>query len=133
MALWTGYEDPGSALALNATSTSAPAAAFVHAGTGPDAPRSLHSEFASALRAALPADPVFGPQSTPPAQHALQRPLTAAPSSGETGFSTAAVRMATAFVCLRLVSCGCRFCGGSTPLGGHFGRDKTLALRACRL
>mmetsp|Transcript_41212 Transcript_41212/g.86036 ORF Transcript_41212/g.86036 Transcript_41212/m.86036 type:complete len:269 (-) Transcript_41212:290-1096(-) len=54
------------------------------------------------------------PQSTQPAQHALQRPPTAAPSSGETGFSTAATRMATGFACQRLVSCGCRFCGSST-------------------
>jgi hypothetical protein len=57
----TGYDDPGSALELYAATALAPAAAFVHAGTGPDAPRFLHGEFAWALRAALPADSVLGP------------------------------------------------------------------------
>ncbi len=35
--------------------------AFTHASTDPDAPRFLHSEFAAALRAALPADPLQSP------------------------------------------------------------------------
>jgi hypothetical protein len=100
-----------------------------------DAPGLLHSEFASALRAPArrPCLPTMSsdrssqlhrqlhrhspPPKSTPAQHALQRPLTAAPSSGETGFSTAAARMETAFACLLLVSCGCRFCWSSTP--GH--------------
>ena len=39
----------------------APAAVFVHTGGAPSAPRFLHSDFASALRAALPTDPTLGP------------------------------------------------------------------------
>jgi len=60
-ATMTGYDDPDSALELYAVDSSAPAAAFTHAGTGPDAPRFLHADFAEALRTALPADPFFGP------------------------------------------------------------------------
>jgi hypothetical protein len=59
----TGYDDPESALELYAALVQAPgpAAAFTHAGTGPDAPHFLHADFTSALRQALPSDPLLGP------------------------------------------------------------------------
>ena len=62
----TGYDDPDSELELYA------AAAFTHAGSraGPDAPRFLHADFAAALRAALPQDPLLGPIAAAAEQHA---------------------------------------------------------------
>jgi hypothetical protein len=134
-ALTTGYDDPGSSLELYAD-----AAAFTHAGTGPNAPSFLHSEFAAALRAALPADPLLGPllaaaqANAPdlPARPARLTALVPASPSCVTGCSTARAR-------------GNRLCIPSageprvqvllelhaTPLGGHFGRDTTLALVRC--
>ncbi len=72
-ALTTCYDDPGSSLELYAA-----AAAFTQAGTGPNAPCFLHSEFAAALRAALPVDPLLGqqPWQTPP----TRSPLPARPA-----------------------------------------------------
>ena len=60
-ALTTGYEEPDSALELYAASADSPAAAFVHSGPDPSTPRFLHADFAAAVRAALPTDPVMGP------------------------------------------------------------------------
>ena len=137
----TGYEEPDSALELFTAAGAAPAAAFVAVGAAEESPRFLHTDFAAAIRAALPSDPVLGPllaaaqsrPSDPVAAADVTRPVTRAARS--------------TFVCrdgllYRCSSRGDRLCvpaaGGhptqvlgelhATPLGGHFGRDKTLAL-----
>jgi hypothetical protein len=123
-ALTTGYDHPGSSLELYA------AAAFTHAGTGPDAPRFLHSEFAAALRAALPADPLLGPLLAA-AQANAPDPVSA------TGSARPAAFIARDGLLYRQSPRGDRLCIPSvgelrvqvlrelhaTPLGGHFGRD----------
>jgi len=137
----TGYDEPESALELFTVAGSAPAAAFVTAGHAAESPRFLHTDFAAALRAALPSDPVLGPL-TAAAQ--AQAP-GAVDASGAPCDPTRPSRRA--FVCrdgllYRLSQRGDRLCvpaAGTlraqalrelhaTPLGGHFGRDKTLAL-----
>ncbi len=131
-ALTTGYDDPGSSLDLYAA-----AAAFTHAGTGPDAPRFLHSEFAAALRAALPADPPPGP---PPRRNPGQRPRPGTGSARPAAGPRARLFIARDGLLYR--QSPHRLCMPSagehrvqvprelhaTPLGGHFGRDRTLTL-----
>ena len=60
-ALHTGYDEPDSALELFAAAGAPLAAAFVTAGVAAESPRFLHADFAAAIRAALPSDPVLGP------------------------------------------------------------------------
>ena len=139
----TGYDDPESALELYAALVQAPgpAAAFTHAGTGPDAPRFLHADFTSALRQALPSDPLLGPIAVA-AQARAPNAVTAAgvpcppTDPAHHGFvwrddllyrrSSRSDRL-----CVPAAG-GCRLQVlqelHATPLGGHFGRDKTLAL-----
>jgi transposase InsO family protein len=124
-AMSTGYADPDSALELFAASAASPAAAFVHSGPEPDTPRFLHADFAAAVRAALPSDPELGP-------------LAAAEEAGPAG-GAFVLRDGLLY---RRSPRGDRLCipaAGdlrrtvlqelhATPLGGHFGRDKTLSL-----
>ena len=137
-ALFTGYDEPDSALELFTAAAPAPAAAFVHSGPDPSTPRFLHADFASAVRAALPQDSELGP-------------LTAAAQAASGAAAASDVVHATkdhrSFLLrdgllYRRGPRGDRLCipaaGGlrlqvlaelhATPLGGHFGRDKTLAL-----
>ena len=144
-ALHTGYDEPDSALELFAAAGQAPAVAFVAAGhsaaPAEESPRFLHADFAAAIRAALPSDPVLGPLVT-----AAQLPTPSTGAAAGTPCDAARPPRRT-FVCrdgllYRLSPRGDRLCvpaaGGlrtlvlrelhATPLGGHFGRDKTLAL-----
>ena len=57
----TGYDEPDSALELFTVSGAPAASAFVAAGPAAESPRFLHADFAAAVRAALPSDPVLGP------------------------------------------------------------------------
>jgi hypothetical protein len=126
----TGYDDPGSEAELYT------ACAFTHASTATDAPRFLHDDFAAALRSALPADPVLGPIAAA-AQACAPHATTAGGACGAR--FTFVWRDGLLY---RSSTRGDRLCiptGGAlrsqilrelhaTPLGGHFGRDKTLAL-----
>jgi len=137
----TGYDDPDSALELFVANGAAPAAVFVTAGSTPEAPRFLHTDFAASVRAALPSDPVLGPL--------VAAALVQAPSPVDASCAAldAASSSRRAFACrdgllYRLSPRGDRLCVPAagelraqvlrelhaTPLGGHFGRDKTLAL-----
>jgi hypothetical protein len=134
-ALTTGYYDPGSSLELTA------AVAFTHVGTCPNAPRFLHSEFAAALRVALPADPLLGPLLAA-AQASAPGPVSATGSARPTTCPRARLFIARDGLLYRQSprgDCLCIPAAGehrvqvlrelhATPLGGHFGRDKTLAL-----
>ncbi len=135
-ALTTGYDDPDSSPELFAA-----AAAFTHAGTCPNAPRFLHSEFAAALRAALPADPLLSPLLAA-AQANAPDPVSATGSARPAAGPRARLFIARDRLLYRQSPRGDRLCIPSvgalrvqvlrelhaTPLGGHFGRDKTLAL-----
>ena len=128
----TGCDESDSALELFTVTGAPPASAFVAAGPDAESPLFLHADFAAAVRAALLSDPVLGPLA---AAAQAQDPSAACPSH-------------CAFVCRDglLYRCGRRYdrlCVPATgalraqvlhelhaaPLGGHFGRDKTLALR----
>jgi hypothetical protein len=136
-ALHTGYDEPDSVLELFSAAGGAPAAAFVTAGPAAEAPRFLHADFAAEIRAALPSDPVLGPLA---AAAQAQAPSAA---DGTTDASGAPRRFVYRDGLLyRRSTRGDRLCvpaAGAlraqvlrelhaTPLGGHFGRDKTLAL-----
>ena len=54
----TGSDEPDSALELFTVSG---APAFVAAGPAAESPQFLHADFAAAVRAAPPSDPVLGP------------------------------------------------------------------------
>ena len=136
-ALRTGYNEPDSELELF-TVGAPPAAAFVHAGSEPDAPRFLHADFAAALRAALPTDPELGPL----AAAALAMPLAPLAPVGEPASAPRHSFVLRDGLLYRQSPRGDRLCipaAGelrrtvlqelhATPLGGHFGRDKTLSL-----
>jgi hypothetical protein len=55
------YADPDFEVELVTAAAPAPETAFVHVGQRPDTPWYLHTDFAEAVRVALPADPVLGP------------------------------------------------------------------------
>ncbi len=137
----TGYDEPDSALELFTAAGAAPATAFVTVGAAEESPRFLHADFAAAIRAALPSDTVLGPLLAAAQPH----PSDPVDAAGAPRPVTRAVR--SNFVCrdgllYRCSSRGDRLCvpaaGGlraqvlgelhATPLGGHFGRDKALAL-----
>jgi len=136
-ALRTGYDEPESELELF-TALAVPAAAFVHTGTELDTPRFLHADFATALRAALPTDPELGPL----AAAALATPVAPVGSPGAPGPAPRSSFVMRDGLLYRRSSRGDRLCipaAGelrhrvlqelhATPLGGHFGRDKTLSL-----
>ena len=149
-ALSTGYDEADSELKLfSASPAAAPAAAFVHVGGSPTAPSFLHADFDSALRATLPADPTLAPI----AAAALVTVAVGTVDADGTrccpawpprcSFAASPLRSSAMACCtfeLRSPR-GDRLCnpeaGGlglqvlqelhSTPLGWHFGRDKTLA------
>ena len=66
----------------------------------------------------------------------LLRVLCGSPSPAGTGYSTVSFRAATAFTCQARFRRSCCtpvtvHCLNARPLGGHFCRDKTLALERC--
>ena len=139
-ALHTGYDEPDSELELFTASAAAPATVFVHAGSDPTTPRFLHADFAEALRQSLPADPELGPLAA--AAQASPDPVDAAGTPCSQANPPRHVFIWRDGLLYRRGPRGDRLCipaaGGlrlqvlqelhATPLGGHFGRDKTLAL-----
>ena len=139
----TGYDEPDSALELFTASGEVPAAAFVTAGPAQaaESPRFLHADFAAALRAALPSDPVLGPLAA--AAHArAPAPVDASGAPCDASDPPRRSFVSRDGLLYRLSPRGDRLCVPAvgtlraqvlrelhaTPLGGHFGRDKTLAL-----
>ena len=137
-ALYAGYYEPDSALELLAATIPAPGAAFVHPGPDFSTPQFLYADFTSALRAALLQDLELG---------SLAAAALAASGAVAVSGVVNATRDHRSFLLrygllYRRGQRGDRLCipaaGGLrlqvfaelhfTPLGGHFGRDKTLAL-----
>ena len=91
----TGYAEPGSALErVELFTVSGAASAFVPSA---ESPRFLHADFAAAIRAALPSDPVLGPlaaaaqppaRGLPPTPRPLRRVPRDASSPGLAGRAT---------------------------------------------
>ena len=137
----TGYDDPDSALELFVATGADPGVAFVTAGSTTEAPRFLHADFATSVRAALPSDPVLGPLAAE-AQAQASRPVEASDAALAASPSPRRAFALRDGLPYRLSPRGDRLCvpaaGGlraqvlrelhATPLGRHFGRDKTLAL-----
>ena len=143
-ALHAGYAPDGpGAVAELFTAQGAPAEVFTAAGscTDPSAPRFLHPDFAETLGSATLTDDLFG-RLAKAAQAASGAPVSAA---GER--LSADAQPVTSFVwrqglLYRRSARGDRLCVPAvpalrrrimeelhaTPLGGHFGRDKTIAI-----
>ena len=133
----TGYAEPDSALEL--FTASGAASAFVAAGPSAESPRFLHADFAAAIREALPSDPVLGPLAAE-AQAQASSPGAAPDTHSSAGLPSRRVFAWRDGLLYRLSPRGDRLCVPcalqtqvlhelhATPLGGHFGRDKTLAL-----
>jgi hypothetical protein len=129
----TGYLEPDPGLELFTTHDSAPATVFVTAGPGPesDSPLYLRTDFVVALQTALPSDLILG---------TLAAAAAATPASAHVSSRLSFVLRDG--LLYRRSPRGDRLCtpagGGlrlqvlselhATPLGGHFGRDKTLSL-----
>jgi hypothetical protein len=128
----TGYLEPDSGLELFTTHDSAPATVFVTACTESDSPLFLRTDFVVALQTTLPSDSILGPL-------AAEAAAATAASAHISSHLSFVLRDGLLY---RRSPRGDRLCvpaGGelrlqvlrklhATPLGGHFGRDKTLSL-----
>ena len=125
----TGHAEPGSPLELLAASGAA--SGFMAAGPSAGSPCFLPADFASAIRAAPPSDPVLGPLAAAAAGAGPQPPASASPS--RRGFARRDGRLCLSPRVYRLCFPGALQTQvlhelHATPLVGQFGRDSTLAL-----